>query len=83
MAEQALSPRGIDEFEKDSKWFYENIDSLREKKYTGKFVAIKNKEVIASDDNLKTVVINIEKLGENPSYILIEFVYPKEAVVLL
>ena len=83
MTEQTFSPRSIDEFEKDSKWFYENIDSLREKKYTEKFVAIKNKNVIASDNNLDIVVITIEKLGENPAYILIEFVYPKEAVVLL
>ena len=84
MAEQMIqSPRGLDEFEEDSKWFYENIDLFRKRKLTGKFIAIKNKEVIAADDNFRTVVSSIEEKGENPAYIVIEFVYPEGTVILL
>lgn len=77
------APRGLQEFENDSKWFYNNIDSLRKQNFTGKFIAVKNKNIIASDKNINIVVDTIEKEGENPSYILIEFVYPEGAIVLL
>lgn len=77
------SVRSLEEFERDSKWFYENIDAIREKNLTGQFVAIKNKTIIATNDNIDIVVDTLEKKGENPAYIVIEFVYPKEAVILL
>ena len=77
------SPRGLEEFEEDSKWFYENINFLRKKNFTGKFVAIKNRNVIASDKNIDLVISFVEKQGENPAYIMIEFVYPEDTLVLL
>jgi len=78
-----VQPRNLEDFENDSRWFYENIDVLRSKSFTGKFVAVKNKEVIASNGNLNAVVSSIEEKGENPSYILVEFVYPEGTIVLL
>ena len=72
----------IHEFERDSQWFYENIELLRKKKLTGKFVAVNNKEVIASGDNFNMVVKLVESKGKNPAYILIEYVYPEGTVVL-
>jgi len=78
----SLSLTDLEKFEIDSKWFYKNIDLLREKNFTGKFVAIKNREVIASDNNVNNIVKSVEASGVNPSYIVIEFIYPKEAVVL-
>ena len=83
MGEQILQPRSMKAFEEDSKWFYENIDSLRKKNLTGKFVVIKDKEIIASDNNLEIVIKFVEQRGEDTSYLLIEFVYPEETVVLL
>ncbi len=83
MTEQMFQLREMEEFEKDSKWFYENIDLLRKKKLTGKFVAVKNKEIIASDSNLDEVIKFVEQKGENPSYLVIEFIYPEGTVVLL
>jgi len=83
MTEQAFQPRGMEDFEKDSEWFYKNIDLLRKQSLIGKFVAIKDKKVIASDKEINVVVSTIEKQGENPSYVLIEFVYPEGTVVLL
>jgi len=75
-------PKEISEFEEDSKWFYENADLLRKNKLVGKFVAIKNKEVIASDTELNKVVEEVESKGKNPSYIVIEYVYPDGTVIL-
>ena len=73
----------ISGFEEDSKWFYENADFLRKNKFIGKFVAIKNKEVIASDKELNKVVKEVENKGKNPSYIVIEYVYPEGTIILL
>lgn len=77
------SPRGLQEFEEDSKWFYENVDNLREKNLSGKFVAIKNKKILASDKEISIVIKMVESQGENPAYVAIEFIYPEGTVVLL
>ena len=73
----------ISQFEDDSKWFYENVDLLRKKRFVGKFVAIRNKEVIASDVDINVVVKEVESEGKNPAYIVIEYVYPEGTIVLL
>ena len=51
-------------------------------KLVGKFVAINNKEVIASGENFNIVVKLVESKGKNPAYIVIEYVYPEGTVVL-
>lgn len=83
MIEQTLLPRGLKEYDEDSQWFYENIDLLRKKNLTGKFVAIKNKAVISIGKSIEEVIKFIEEMGENPAYVLIEFIYPKGTVILL
>ncbi len=83
MTDQIFQPRGMEEFDKDSRWFYENIDFLRKKGFTGKFVAVKDKEIIEYSNNLDMVIKFVEQRGENPSYLVIEFVYPEGTVVLL
>jgi hypothetical protein len=83
MAAQMSQPRKIEEFEEDSRWFHDNISSLRKKNYGGKFVAIKNKKVISSDEKIEGVISSLEKKGENTSYVVVEFVYPEGTVILL
>ena len=81
-SKSAQLSKEINEFEGDSKWFYENVELLRKKKLVGKFVAINNKEVIASGENFNIVVKLVESKGKNPAYIVIEYVYPEGTVVL-
>ena len=75
--------REINEFETDSKWFYENVELLRKRNLVGKFVAVNNKEVIASGEDFNMVIRAIEERGKNPAYVVIEFVYPEGTVILL
>lgn len=70
-------------FERDSKWFHENVDKLREQNFTGKFVAVADEKPIASDENIDIVIKTVEKEGRNPAYIFVEFVYPKGFTLLL
>jgi hypothetical protein len=73
----------INEFEKDSRWFYENTELLRKKKLEGKFVAVSNREVIASGESFNIVVKEVEQKGKNPAYVVIEYIYPEGTIVLL
>ena len=73
----------MNSFEEDSKWLYNNLDLLRKRKLSGQFVAIKNKEVIAQGEDINLVIKQVEKKGENPSYILIEYIYPEGTIILL
>lgn len=70
-------------FERDSRWFYENLEKLRGRGFTEKFVAIKNLKPIASDENIDVIIEKLDKQGENPSLIFIEFVHPEGYVLLL
>jgi len=70
-------------FERDSNWFYENISLFRKKGFTGKFVAVKDKNVISSGDKLDVLIGSLEKQGENPAYIFIEFVHPEGFTLIL
>jgi hypothetical protein len=81
--EQKQELRLLKRFEEDSKWFHENIDQLRKDNLTGRFVAIKDKKAIASDNNLDITINSVVKQGENPSYLFIEFVYPEGFTLLL
>lgn len=71
------------DFEKDSEWFHENINKLRKEGFVGKFVAVKNSKPLASGENIDLVINEVEKRGENPSYIFIEFVHPEGFTLIL
>ncbi len=73
----------IERFGNDSDWFYRNTDKLREEGYVDKFVAIKNFQPIASDENIDVLIGKLEERKENLAFVFIEFVYPKDYVLLL
>lgn len=84
MNEQTLQlSERMNDFETDSNWFYKNMDLLRKKGFVGQFVAIKKEEIIASGKDFSLVVKEVESKGENPAYLVIEFVYPEGTVILL
>lgn len=70
-------------FERDSRWFHENVPVLRAKDFTGKFVAVANETPIAADKNIDNVIKIVEKEGKNPAYVFIDFVYPEGFTLLL
>lgn len=73
----------LKDFERDSQWFHEHINLMRDRGFTGKFVAIKNKNIISSEKDVDTLINSLEKNGENPSYIFIEFVHPAGFTLIL
>jgi len=73
----------LKDFEKDSQWFHNNINKLRKEGFTGKFVAIKNSKPLASGKDIDIVIEDIEKKGEDPSFVFIEFVHPEGFTLIL
>jgi len=71
----------LNETKKNFDWFKKEYKQLQ-KKYPGKYVAIKNKEIIESDEDYYLLLKKLEKLGENSSEILIKRVNnPNEVLV--
>ena len=68
-------------FEKDTEWFYKNIDRLRKENFVNKYVAIKGGKIIFSDKDIDVVIEKVRKLGYDPSLLAIQFVYPKDVVL--
>lgn len=62
-------------FKEDTDWFYLSFNKLLEE-YNGKWVAVKDKKIIASSSTFEEVIAKIEKMGLNPGEIPIELVDP-------
>ena len=73
----------LQRFQKDSEWFHNHIRELRNKGLAGKFVAIKNSKPIASDKDIKVIIKELEKKGEDSSLLFIEFVHPEGFTLIL
>lgn len=73
----------LEGFEKDSEWFHRNIDLIRKRGLTNKFVAIKNKEVVSFGENMDILIESLERKKENPSCLFIEFVHPQGFTLIL
>jgi Family of unknown function (DUF5678) len=70
-------------FEQDSEWFHKNTSEIIKNGFVNKFVAIKGKKVISSGNNIDVLIKDLEKEGENPSYLFIEFVHPSGFTLIL
>jgi len=73
----------LQRFHTDSEWFHKHINKLREKGFTGKFVAIKNSRALASSENINSVLDELESKGEDSSMLFIEFVHPEGYTLIL
>jgi hypothetical protein len=62
-------------------WYQENKKTLREK-YSDKYVAIFNKDVIASDEDIDNLRAGLKEKGIDLDLVLIEFIYPKDMLMI-
>lgn len=69
----------LDETEKDYQWFIKNKKELR-KKFVNKFIAISDKKVIASSEDVNMLIKELkEKKVEDA---IIEFIEPENVVII-
>lgn len=72
----------LNNIENDSEWLYSHYEEIRER-FSDKFIAVKNRNVIESDASMENLVKKLEKKGENPSFLLTKFITRKEIVLIL
>ncbi len=69
-------------FEKDNKWLQEHYTEIQDR-YEGKFVAVENGNIIASDRNLEDLLRKLRENGKDPAMLLVEFVRRKGEILVL
>jgi len=65
----------------DSDWLTENYDSIRDN--GDKVIAVKNKKVLLEAEDIETLMKGLEEIDENPAFLLIEVIPPKDAAFIL
>lgn len=70
------------ELQKDSEFLKESYNNLK-KRYVNQYVAIKDRDVIVHHKNIETVLKKLKEKRLNPANILIEFLHPKDMVLIL
>lgn len=65
----------------DLNWFLDNFDKLREN-YESKVLAIKNKEVVAAENNIHELLSKLEGKGIPQEEVLIKQIKPKDEITI-
>ncbi|MCD6248128.1 MAG: hypothetical protein J7J17_01560 [Hadesarchaea archaeon] len=68
--------------EESNKWVSENYDNLR-KKFEGKVLAIKNKEVVHEAETVESLLDELKKRGEDPAFLLMETIPSRDVSFIL
>jgi len=71
----------LEKLDRDSIWVNEHYDDFR--KYQGKVIAIKDRQVIAVQDSLEELLEELKKKKENPALLLIEAIPPENIAFIL
>ena len=72
----------IKAIERDSKWLYENYDKYKEI-YEGKLIAVKDEKILSVGDDMQELCNKIEEKGEDPRWIYVTSIPPKDIVFIL
>ena len=74
--------KGSVDLERDSDWFIDNYDELS-KKYAGQAIAIKDEEVIHSDEDYLRFLDHLREMEYDTTEILIEAIPEEDAAYIL
>lgn len=69
-------------FEVDNEWFSKNYEELK-KRYEGKAFTIKNKKIIHESESVQDLLKELEKKGEDRSFLLLETIPPRNVSFIL
>jgi hypothetical protein len=68
-------------FEKNTKWFQDNYEKLREQ-FSGEYVAVNNSQVVMHDKDARTLINKLRQQYDDVGVFVVEFV-SKEKVELI
>ncbi len=70
------------EFKKDDSWLHEQLEHKEFlDKYENKFVAVKDRKVIASAKTIDRLIEELESSNIDVAEVFVEFIYPKGLAV--
>lgn len=72
----------ITRVQNDNEWLNSHFDEMQQK-YANKFIAIKDKKIIAEGSNFLKVLETLKIKKENPALILVEFIHEKGVTIIL
>lgn len=70
------------EVQKNTEYIKKSYDSLK-KNYTNQYIAIKDGKMIAHNEDMATVFKLLKSKKINPATVLIEFLHPKDILLVL
>jgi len=73
--------RSIRREQRNSEWIDRSLPALR-KKFGDRYIAVKNRKVIDSDEDFDALLSRIRKLGD-PEWVTFEFVTAEECIWVL
>lgn len=72
----------LSELNKNSEWIASRYEEIREV-YAGKFIAVKDLSVIENDENVNDLLNRLYARDENIDCIAVEFVPPRNLMIIL
>jgi hypothetical protein len=73
---------GLNAVVRDSKWFGENFDEFK-RRFEGKIIAVKDEKIFSVGDDIQELCNKIEGKREDPCWIYISSIPPKDVVFIL
>jgi hypothetical protein len=67
---------------RSAKWVESKFDELA-KKFEGKLIAVDNEKIIASSEDMRDLIIQIEREGKDPALVYITSFLPKDLAFIL
>ncbi len=71
----------LKKFEEDNNWLQQKYEEMQEK-YSKKYIAVKNKKVIASGKSMDELINKLKEMGEKPDLLVVEFITPKGTITI-
>lgn len=70
------------EYEKDADWFFNHFDELA-KKHEGQAVAVKNRKILAANEDIDVLIKELKGKGETPATLFIGSILPSDEIIIL
>jgi hypothetical protein len=71
----------LEKLDQDSSWVNDNYCDFQ--KYRGKVIAVKERKIVAVQDDVELLLKKLEKMKENPAFLLIEAIPPENVAFIL
>lgn len=81
MSEQQQLMQEFKRIDKDNNWLQKNFNKIQTK-YGGKFIAIKDGKIIASETSIESLIAVLKGAKQNPDLLLVEFITPKGITII-